>query len=157
MSLISAGVVAASVAAYLDARYSITRDVSQLLADRKFGKRLQERIGQLGSHVTVYRMWELADPSAEALWFEGRSWTYAETKRGSAALSPCVISNNDFAVADGLAEILRARGVSNGDFVAVFMTNSPEMVFVLLALSKIGGIPALINTALTSTPFIKSI
>jgi acyl-coenzyme A synthetase/AMP-(fatty) acid ligase len=60
------------------------------------------------------------------------------------------MSNNAFTVADGLAEIIHARGVKNGDFVAVFMTNSPEMVFVLLALSKIGGIPALINHSLRS-------
>jgi acyl-CoA synthetase (AMP-forming)/AMP-acid ligase II len=53
-------------------------------------------------------------------------------------------------VADGLAGVIAARGAKNGDFVAVFMTNSPEMVFVLLALSKIGGIPALINNSLRS-------
>ena len=53
-------------------------------------------------------------------------------------------------VADGLAEIIHTRGVKSGDFVAVFMTNSSEMVFALLALSKIGGIPALINNSLRS-------
>jgi acyl-coenzyme A synthetase/AMP-(fatty) acid ligase len=49
-----------------------------------------------------------------------------------------------------LAEILHAHGVQNGDVVAVFMTNSPEMAFALLALSKLGGIPAFINTSLRS-------
>lgn len=39
-------------------------------------------------------------------------------------------------------------GVSRGDFIAVFMTNSPEMVITLLALSKLGAIGALINTNL---------
>jgi acyl-coenzyme A synthetase/AMP-(fatty) acid ligase len=58
---------------------------------------------------------------------------------------------NALTVADGLAQILHDHGIKLGDVVAVFMSNSPEMVFVLLALSKIGGIPALINTSLRST------
>jgi hypothetical protein len=155
MSVVSAtAILAASVAglAYLDGYYSISRDVRQLLADRKFKKRLDARIGLMGTHITTYHMFEFADPSAEALWFEGRSWTYGEALRGCYPdLYHPVVSNNVFTVADGLAEIIHARGVKSSDSVAVFMTNSPEMVFVLLALSKIGGIPALINNSLRST------
>jgi hypothetical protein len=85
MPVVSAtAILAASVAglAYLDGYYSISRDVRQLLADRRFKTRLEARIGLMGTHVTMYHMFELADPSAEALWFEGRSWTYAEAVRG---------------------------------------------------------------------------
>jgi acyl-CoA synthetase (AMP-forming)/AMP-acid ligase II len=49
-----------------------------------------------------------------------------------------------------LAEILHRNGVGPGSFVAVFMTNSPEMVFTILALAKLGAVPALINIALRS-------
>jgi acyl-CoA synthetase (AMP-forming)/AMP-acid ligase II len=49
-----------------------------------------------------------------------------------------------------MAEILYRHGVRAGAFVAVFMTNSPEMVFVMLALAKLGAVPAMINIALRS-------
>jgi hypothetical protein len=85
MSVVSASaVLAASVAglAYLDGYYSISRDVRQFLSDRQFKKRLDARIGLMGTHITMYHMFELADASAAALWFEGRSWTYGEALRG---------------------------------------------------------------------------
>lgn len=83
MAVTATALFAASVAglAYLDGYYSIARDVRQLLADRKFKKRLDVRIGLMGSHVTMYHMFELADQSAEALWFEGQSWTYGEARK----------------------------------------------------------------------------
>jgi acyl-CoA synthetase (AMP-forming)/AMP-acid ligase II len=55
---------------------------------------------------------------------------------------------------DALAEILHQNGVMVGSFVAVFMSNSPEMVFTIIALSKLGAVPAMINIALRSESFI---
>jgi acyl-CoA synthetase (AMP-forming)/AMP-acid ligase II len=49
-----------------------------------------------------------------------------------------------------VAEVLYRHGVGTDAFVAVFMTNSPEMVFVMLALAKLGAVPAMINNALRS-------
>lgn len=49
-----------------------------------------------------------------------------------------------------MADVLSHLGVQKDMFVAVFMTNSPEMVFAMLAISKLGAVPALINTALRS-------
>ncbi|KAF2668444.1 bifunctional fatty acid transporter and acyl-CoA synthetase [Microthyrium microscopicum] len=131
----SAAVAAAATTAgalYLDGKYNISRDIQQLLSDRRWRKRMQNRIDELGEHVHSYRMYQLAKQDVEALWFEGRGWTYAEAL------------NN----ADSLAEVLYHQGIRCGDFVAVFMTNSPEFVFTLLALAKIGAIPALLNVAL---------
>jgi acyl-CoA synthetase (AMP-forming)/AMP-acid ligase II len=51
---------------------------------------------------------------------------------------------------DALAEILHQNGVTVGSFIAVFMSNTPEMVFTILAISKLGAVPALINIALRS-------
>jgi acyl-CoA synthetase (AMP-forming)/AMP-acid ligase II len=51
-------------------------------------------------------------------------------------------------VADRLATHLYAHGIRSGDFVAVFMTNSPEMVICVYALAKLGAAAALINTNL---------
>jgi len=44
-----------------------------------------------------------------------------------------------------LAAFLESNGVSNRDYVAVFMINSPEFVIAVLALSKVGAVAGLIN------------
>lgn len=49
---------------------------------------------------------------------------------------------------DRLAALLHQRGIRTGDFVAVFTTNSPEMVVCIYALAKLGAVAALINTNL---------
>lgn len=46
------------------------------------------------------------------------------------------------------ANILADAGVVSGDFVAVFTTNSPEMVIAILAISRLGAVAPLINTNL---------
>lgn len=51
-------------------------------------------------------------------------------------------------VVDRLAALLHARDIRSGDVVGVFTTNSPEMVVVAYALSKLGVVAALINTSL---------
>lgn len=81
------GAAAAALAAlFLAERYGVSRDVSQILQDRAFRKRMGARINHLGDDVTIYRMLELAQPDAAALWFEGRSWTYAEMKAGDSPI-----------------------------------------------------------------------
>lgn len=54
----------------------------------------------------------------------------------------------EYTVVDRLAALLRARDVKTGDYVAVFMTNSPEMVVTMYALAKLGAVAALVNTNL---------
>lgn len=49
---------------------------------------------------------------------------------------------------DRFAALLQARDIKAGDFVGVFMSNSPEMVVALYALSKLGAVAAMINTNL---------
>jgi len=56
-----------------------------------------------------------------------------------------------------VADFFLAAGYVKGDSVAVFMTNRPEFVCVWLGLSKIGVIPALINSNLQSDPLHHSI
>ena len=81
------GAAAAALAAlFLAERYGVSRDVGQILQDRAFRKRMGARINHLGDDVTIYRMLELAQPDATALWFEGRSWTYAEMKAGDSPI-----------------------------------------------------------------------
>jgi hypothetical protein len=71
-----------SGAAYLDARYGISRDVGQLLADRRMSKRIEQRIKEIGSYASLYGHMQTAKKDQEGLWFEGRSWTYSEIIKG---------------------------------------------------------------------------
>ncbi|KAL4797036.1 hypothetical protein BDV19DRAFT_63231 [Aspergillus venezuelensis] len=148
LSEISVPAVAAASAltfaagAYLNAKYSLSTDLSTILGDRYFGKRLAQRMQQLGDTITVYGMLQRlvevgGKGSAEAIWFEGKSWTYAELKD----------------LADRLAALLQEKGVQKGDFVAVFTTNSPEMVAIIYALSKLGAVASLINVNLRDDTF----
>jgi acyl-CoA synthetase (AMP-forming)/AMP-acid ligase II len=47
-----------------------------------------------------------------------------------------------------MAAFLYSRGIRPGDYVAVFTTNSPEMVILIYALAKLGSVAALLNTNL---------
>ncbi|KAF4631963.1 hypothetical protein G7Y89_g6166 [Cudoniella acicularis] len=113
--------------AYVNAKFSIGKDIQTLKWEAAWGKRMGKRIQDLGDTCTIYNMFTKADPSNEFLWFEGRTWTYD---------------------VDKLAALLEAKGVSRKDYIAVFTTNSPEMIMTILALSKLGAIAALINISL---------
>ena len=68
--------------AYIDGHYGLSRDIKTLLSDRKFGQRMGARIQDLGDVTSIYGNMRTAPPEVEGLWFEGRSWTYAEILRG---------------------------------------------------------------------------
>ncbi|KAL2857489.1 hypothetical protein BJX68DRAFT_177665 [Aspergillus pseudodeflectus] len=139
----AASALSIAAGAYLNAKLSISTDLTTIFNDRAFANRLGQRIAQLGDTTTVYGMLHRVVEvegrgSTEALWFEGKTWTYAELKD----------------LADRLAALFHERGVSNGDFVGVFTTNSPEMVAIIYALSKLGAVAALINVNLRDDTFI---
>ncbi len=79
-AVISAAAVAAT--AYLNAKLSVGLDMQNLRHDRDWGARLGQKIQSLGDTCTIYAMFDSVDPNVEALWFEGRTWTYGELKRG---------------------------------------------------------------------------
>jgi hypothetical protein len=150
IAMLSAASIAA--AAYLNAKLSISTDMKQLRYDRQWGDRLVSRIQAMGNTCSLYRMIEFVRPEIEALWFEGRSWTYGELKLGKCSCKSEVggIMADKITDADRLADLLHNQGVKTDDFVAVFATNSPEMVITALALSKLGAVAAMINTNLRS-------
>lgn len=91
LSEINVPVVAAASAfslaasAYLNAKFSISTDLATISNDRAWTKRLAQRMSELGDATTVYgilhRVVEVErHGSAEALWFEGKTWTYSEVK-----------------------------------------------------------------------------
>ncbi|KAL5336203.1 hypothetical protein BJX70DRAFT_400851 [Aspergillus crustosus] len=139
----AASALSVAAGAYLNAKFSISTDVSTILNDRAWAKRLGQRMAQLGDTTTVYGILqrvvdEEGHGSKQALWFEGKTWTYSELKDH----------------ADRLAALFQEKDVHTGDFVGVFTTNSPEMVVIIYALSKLGAVAALININLRDDTFV---
>ncbi|KAE8417326.1 hypothetical protein BDV36DRAFT_283808 [Aspergillus pseudocaelatus] len=138
-----ASALSVGAAAYLNAKLSISTDISTIYNDRAFTKRLGQRIAELGDTTTIYKMLERVievdgHGSREALWFENKTWTYSQLKD----------------LVDRFATVLHGRNIISGDFVGVFTTNSIEMVVTIYALSKLGCVAALINTNLRDDTFI---
>ena len=75
-------------------------------------------------------------PSLQAVWFEGKSQTYAELDRSSSAL------------AGGLVAQL---GLAPGDRVAILDKNCAAYLELLFALDKAGVVAAPLNWRLTAT------
>ena len=80
-----ASALSVGAAAYLNAKLSISTDISTIYNDRAFTKRLGERIAELGDTTTIYKMLERVievdgHGSREALWFENKTWTYSQLK-----------------------------------------------------------------------------
>jgi fatty-acyl-CoA synthase len=69
-------------------------------------------------------------PAREALWFQGRHWTFAEQRDE----------------VDRAAKALIAAGVAPGDHVCLWLGNQPEFVFLFFAVAKIGAVLVPINT-----------
>jgi len=82
MEPIIASAAAVAAGAYLNAKLSIGVDFKQLKNDRQWGQRLGAIIQGLGDTCTLYRMFERVESENEALWFEGKTWTYRELKYG---------------------------------------------------------------------------
>lgn len=70
-------------------------------------------------------------PKSSALLYEDREYSYQQ-------LGDQV---------DQLARYLQSTGTKQGDVVAVFVENRPELLFCIAALSKLGAVSALINTS----------
>lgn len=80
-----ASALTAAAGAYLNAKFSISTDLTAIHHDRSWKSRLEQRIGQLGDTPTIYWMLERTievdgNGAAQAIWFENKTWTYAQLK-----------------------------------------------------------------------------
>lgn len=132
---------------YINARYGIGTDIREIRHEKNGVKRLFENYSQLGESCTIYNVFLRADPTSDALWFEGKTWTYGQLKQGMCSRGHNLIRLTKSEV-DRLSYFLHEKGVQTGDFIGVFMSNSPEMVMAILALQKLGAVAALLNTNL---------
>jgi fatty-acyl-CoA synthase len=69
-------------------------------------------------------------PDREALWFEGRRWSFAELRDET----------------DRAAKALISSGVQAGDHVCLWLGNRPEYLFLFFAIAKVGAVQVPINT-----------
>lgn len=76
------GATAVATGAYLNAKFGLGADLKQLRYDREWGRRLGERIGRLGDRCSLFGVFDAVEEESEALWFEGRTWSYGELKSG---------------------------------------------------------------------------
>ncbi|CAG8136957.1 unnamed protein product [Penicillium salamii] len=140
MAMASALSIAAG--AYLNAKLAISTDLATISKDKAFVKRVGERIAKLDGSATIYKMLERVvevegKGTTDAIWFEQNLWSYSKLKD----------------LVDRMAALLKGRDINAGDTVGVFASNSPEMVVILYALSKLGAISAMINTNLRDDTF----
>jgi fatty-acyl-CoA synthase len=70
----------------------------------------------------------------EALFFQGGRWSYPELEDG----------------VQRAARALLAAGIEAGDHVALWLTNSPQWVYLMFALARIGAVQIPVNTRLRS-------
>ena len=151
-----ASALSAAAGAYLNAKLAISTDLAAISKDKAFVKRVGERIAKLNGSATIYKMLERVvevegQGAADALWFEQKVWSYNHLKDRKY----CLCRKMGFhalliilTVVDRLAALLKGRGIGVGETVGVFASNSPEMVVILYALSKLGAVAAMINTNL---------
>ena len=71
-------------------------------------------------------------PNKPALLYENVSWSFSELE----------------AYSNRVANFLVERGFKRGDCVALFMENRPEYIGIWLGCTKVGVLPALINSNL---------
>ncbi|KUJ09443.1 bifunctional fatty acid transporter and acyl-CoA synthetase [Mollisia scopiformis] len=123
-----------TVGAYLNAKLGIGYDLRRLRHQKEATARIAESYQKFGSDISLYQYLEFADQDADAIWFEGKTINYRDLK----------------AKVDALAQYLSYHGVRAGQVVGILATNSPEMGILMCAISKLGAISGMLNTALKS-------
>ena len=141
MALIPALGGLALLSAYIDAKYSIRNDITQIQCMRRAANYWQELNTKHGDsdwsyYHTIHCTYGKSEYD-EALLFEDRSWTYSEFR----------------AEIGRLAIAFQRLGITNRTVVGMYINNSPEFMIAWWALYKIGAIPSPINTSVTEEPF----
>lgn len=72
---------------------------------------------------------------------DGRSWTFDQIDL----------------IAGGVATALRAAGIGSGDRVAFYLTNGPEIVFLLFGAWKVGAVPVTISSLYNAAELAESV
>ncbi|KAL5047716.1 hypothetical protein BDW71DRAFT_206085 [Aspergillus fruticulosus] len=121
---------ALTLAAYLDAKFHIRKDLKTLLV----ASRAARRHAQDASNGRL-NVWYFFDatvskyPDALAIWSREGTYTFRETRDKAAQY----------------AHFFSSKGVKRGELVALYLQNRPEFIFAWLGLWCLGCAPAAIN------------
>lgn len=122
---------ATAAAAYLDAKFHISKDVRSILGQRAAQRALDKAAGGKGQSLWYQFEYQVRRlPShEEAIWSRTGCYTWAET----------------YANACRYGQFMLQQGVQPGKLVAMYMMNRPEFLFTHLGSWSIGSAPAWIN------------
>jgi hypothetical protein len=131
---------AATVAAYLNAKFHIAHDLKNarggLTPDQEVVDFITDRA--VRKRVLTYHVFEdhalRNQPSHPFLIFEGKTWTYRE-------FFDCIIRVGNWLMNDLHVEVQEVVAIDGG--------NSPEYLMLWLALDAIGAVPSFLNWNLT--------
>ncbi|KAI9375820.1 hypothetical protein BJX61DRAFT_539408 [Aspergillus egyptiacus] len=117
-------------AAYLNAKYNITQDLSTLFTTSRAFRRHDAAAasGTLNAWL-VFEEAAAKYPDMLAIWSREGTYTYRETRE----------------LALQYAHFFLSKGVKKGDLVALYLQNRPEFIFAWLGLWVLGCAPAAIN------------
>ncbi|KAK2049328.1 AMP-binding enzyme [Colletotrichum somersetense] len=119
---------------YLDAKFHLSKDMNLLALRRRVVKSVENSIKT--GRVSPYYLFEESverHPYDEAIW----------TRDGSISWKVTYERSNQY------AQLFLSHGVKPGDFVALFMQNSPDFAFAWMGLLAVGAAPSMINYNLT--------
>ncbi|KAJ0162891.1 Isopenicillin N epimerase component 1 [Colletotrichum tanaceti] len=144
MALVAAAALAGGVASsmYLDAKNHLSKDISTLRGRRAVTKAIKHSVKT--GRVSPFYVFEEAvqrHPYDEAIW----------TRDGSISCKATYDRSMQY------AQLFLSHGVRTGDFVALFMQNSPDFAFAWVGLLAIGAAPAMINYNLTGKALLACI
>ncbi|KAE8388481.1 hypothetical protein BDV23DRAFT_185411 [Aspergillus alliaceus] len=134
MSLVAAVAGGATLAAYLNAKFHITKDVSGILNMRRSTREYERAVSQNQGNVWfLFQETAARYPDMVCIWTRERSYTYREI----------------MVYANQYAHFFLSKGVKTGDLVALYLQNRAEFIFAWLGLWSLGCAPAAINYNLT--------
>lgn len=93
----------------------------------------------------------------------GLGWTFEQATRRNPQGPALLYGNTLFTYAqvnqwaNRVAHYLASQGIGKGDVVAIFIENRPELLVTVLAVAKLGGICAMLNTSQTQGVLVHSI
>lgn len=126
-----------------------------------WGKMLRKTpyiVRHLPRMVKGMRIGTLTDPTQSC----GLGWTFEQAVRQNPRGTAILYENVRFSYdefnqwSNKIAHYLMSQGIKKGDVVGVFIENRPELLATVLAVSKMGGVCAMLNTSQTSNVLIHS-
>lgn len=86
-STLTAATTLLAAGAYLNARFGICYDLKVLKDQKIVAANAIKSAKRHGPNPSLYRFLELADPKADAIWFEGQTLTYGELRESKFSIA----------------------------------------------------------------------